>query len=248
MSAEEKTVDESFAQMQTERVHVIFTKIAQRYELFNTVSSFGACKVWLAKLVDKVPVKKDTKVLDIAGGTGDVSFELARKKHPASIVCSDLGPAMLEVARGHYLAGDSCGVPVTFAVVDAQDILFEDASFDVVTVAYGIRNMPDREKALSEMYRVLKPGGTLVCLEFSRPQNKAWRGLYSFYLKHLIPFWGRLITKDLDSFIYLGDSIRAFPPQEEFAGMLKNAGFKKVEWTNLSGGIAAIHTGVKEEA
>ena len=114
-------------------------------------------------------------------------------------------------------------------------------------MAYGIRNMPKRQQALSEMYRVLKPGGSFTCLEFSTPPNRVWRGLYHFYLKHLIPFWGGLITGDKDGFVYLSKSIKAFPDQREFARMLEEAGFVDVQWKNYTGGIAAVHTARKPE-
>ena len=118
-------------------------------------------------------------------------------------------------------------------------------SYDIITMAYGIRNMPDRARALSEMYRVLKPGGSLVCLEFSTPPNPVWRALYSFYLKHLIPFWGGLITGDKAGFVYLAKSIRAFPDQRGLAALMEQAGFHDVTWKNYTGGIAAVHVARK---
>ena len=138
-------------------------------------------------------------------------------------------------------------MPVDFEVVDAQEIPYADASYDAITMAYGIRNMPDRPRALSEMYRVLKPGGSLVCLEFSTPPNAAWRALYNFYLKHLIPFWGGLITGDRDGVVYLSKSIKAFPNQQGLARMMEDAGFTDVTWKNYTGGIAAVHVAKKPE-
>ena len=228
-----------------ERVREIFSSIAKKYERFNAISSFGAYRLWLGELVRRAPVTPQSLVLDLAGGTGDVSFALARAKRPAHIQCTDLVSEMLEVASEHYGQGRADGVAIDFEVVDAQDIPYGDASYDVVTVAYGIRNMPDRERALAEMFRVLKPGGTLACLEFSTPPNPVWRALYGFYLKHLIPFWGGLITGDREGFVYLSKSIKAFPDQRTFARMLEDAGFCDVEWTNCTGGIAAVHTARK---
>ena len=152
---------------------------------------------------------------------------------------------MLEVAKTHYDEGAGCGVPIDFDVVDAQNIPYPDNSYDIVTMAYGIRNMPDRGRALSEIIRVLKPGGTLVCLEFSTPPNPIWRALYNFYLKHMIPFWGGIITGDKEGFVYLSRSIKAFPDQKSYAAMLEDAGFHNVSWKNFTGGIAAVHTAVK---
>ena len=239
------TGKEAPAEISSERVKDIFSAIAKKYERFNAVSSFGAYKLWLAGMAKQAPIEPSHDVLDIAGGTGDVTFTMAREKRPAHIQCTDLVPEMLDVARAHYDEGAAAGVPVDFQVVDAQDIPYDDASYDVITMAYGIRNMPDRPRALAEMFRVLKPGGALVCLEFSTPPNGLWRALYSFYLKHLIPFWGGLITGDRDGFVYLARSIKAFPNQEGLAQMMRDAGFVDVTWKNYTGGIAAVHVARK---
>ncbi len=241
------TGKEAPAEISSERVKDIFSSIAKKYERFNAVSSFGAYKLWLAGMAKQAPIDSSHDVLDIAGGTGDVTFTMAREKRPAHIQCTDLVPEMLEVARAHYDEGASAGVPVDFQVVDAQDIPYDDASYDVITMAYGIRNMPDRPRALAEMLRVLKPGGVLVCLEFSTPPNGLWRALYSFYLKHLIPFWGGLITGDREGFVYLARSIKAFPDQKGLAQMMRDAGFVDVTWKNYTGGIAAVHVARKPE-
>ncbi len=245
MSIDTATGKEAPAELSSERVKSIFSQIAKKYERFNAVSSFGAYKAWLHGMMKQAPIKATDNVLDIAGGTGDVTFAVARAKHPAHIQCTDLVPEMLEVAEAHYVAGAADGVLVTFEVVDAQNIPYEDNSYDAVTVAYGIRNMPDRPRALAEMYRVLKPGGALVCLEFSTPPNAVWRGLYNFYLKHLIPFWGGLITGDKSGFVYLSKSIKAFPDQEHLAQMMREAGFENISWKNYTGGIAAVHVAHK---
>ena len=146
------------AEVSSARVKQIFSDIAKKYERFNAVSSFGAYKLWLRGMVDAAPINETSHVLDIAAGTGDVTFEVAKKKHPAHIQCTDLVNEMLDVARAHYANGAACGVNVNFEVVDAQNIPYENETFDVVTMAYGIRNMPDRQRALQEIYRVLKPG------------------------------------------------------------------------------------------
>lgn len=244
-SIDTATGQEADPELSSERVKEIFSTISQKYERFNAVSSFGAYRTWLADVVAKTPATAESDMLDIAGGTGDVTFAVARGKHPKHIQCTDLVNDMLDVARAHYADGASDGVPVDFEVVDAQDIPYADASYDIVTVAYGIRNMPERERALSEMFRVLKPGGTLVCLEFSQPENPVWHGLYDFYLKNMIPFWGGAITGDRDGFVYLSKSIKAFPDQRTFARMFEDAGFTDVTWTNHTGGIACIHVAHK---
>lgn len=248
MSIDTATGKEAPADISSERVKDIFSTIAKKYERFNAVSSFGAYKAWLSGMMRQAPISPNADVLDIAGGTGDVTFTVARAKHPRHIQCTDLVDEMLDVARIHYADGKADGVPVDFEVVDAQSIPYADASYDVITMAYGIRNMPERDRALSEMFRVLKPGGSLVCLEFSTPPNAVWRALYNFYLKHLIPFWGGLITGDREGFVYLSRSIKAFPNQQGLADMMTRAGFTDVTWKNYTGGIAAVHVAKKPEA
>lgn len=248
MSIDTATGQEAPAEISSERVKDIFSSIAKKYERFNAVSSFGAYKAWLAGMMRQATIKADDDVLDIAGGTGDVAFTVAKAKHPRHIQCTDLVDEMLDVARMHYADGAADGIPVDFEVVDAQDIPYDDATYDVLTMAYGIRNMPDRPRALAEMFRVLKPGGSLVCLEFSTPPNRVWRALYAFYLKHLIPFWGGLITGDREGFVYLARSIKAFPDQQGLASMMEAAGFKDVTWKNYTGGIAAVHVAKKPKA
>ena len=245
MSIDTATGQAAPAEVSTDRVKGIFSSIARKYERFNACSSFGAYKRWLRGMMSQAPITAASSVLDVAGGTGDVAFAVARTFHPAHIQLTDLVPEMLEVARMHLEEGAACGVPIDLQVVDAQDMPFADGSYDVVTMAYGIRNMPDRERALGEIFRVLKPGGSLVCLEFSTPSNPLWRALYGFYLRHIIPLWGRIITGDDEGFIYLSRSIKAFPDQQSFAGMLEAVGFEDVSWKNYTGGIAAAHVAKK---
>jgi len=239
------TPEASQAEVSGDAAFEIFARIAKKYELFNTVSSLGQHKRWLRRMIELCPIDEGTDLLDIAAGTGDVSFAAARMKRPAHIQITDLVPEMLEIARRHGEEGATCGVAVDFDIVDAQEIPYPDNSYDVVSTAYGIRNMPDRMRALSEAFRVLKPGGSFVCLEFSTPTGPVLKALYRFYLKYMIPFWGGLITGDRKAFIYLRESILAFPDQESFAQMLVSAGFEQVKWANCSGGITAIHCGVK---
>ena len=238
---------EAPAALSQDRVQQIFGAIAEKYRKFNAASSFGLYKRWLAEVVDAAKIAPDANLLDLAGGTGDVSYTAARRTPPAHIQLTDFVPEMLSIARLRFEQGEGCGVPVDFDVVDAQNVPYADESFDVVTMAYGIRNIPDREQALSEAFRVLKPGGTFACLEFSTPPNPVWRAMYHVYLKVMIPFWGALFTKDASGFVYLADSIKAFPDQKAFAEMLGDAGFSNVKWKNLVGGIVAVHTGEKPE-
>ncbi len=245
VSIDTATGREAPAELSSERVKDIFSSIARTYERFNALSSFGAYRAWLRGMMRQAQIGRDDVVLDLAGGTGDVTFAVAREKRPARIVCTDLVPEMLEVAREHDSDGAGCGVPIEFAVVDAQDIPYPDESFDAVTVAYGVRNMPERERALSEMFRVLRPGGSLSCLEFSTPPNPVWRALYRFYLRFCIPLWGQALTGNRSGFVYLARSIKAFPDQRALARMLEDAGFSDIAWKNYAGGIAAVHVARK---
>ena len=229
------------ANISSERVKKIFTDIAWDYERFNKYSSFGQYRSWL----DKAPIRPDSLMLDIAGGTGDVTFMACERKQPAHIILSDYTPAMLDVAQTRLDAGEANGVPIVLAVVDGQNIPFDDDVFDIVTMSYGIRNMPEREKALSEMYRVLRPGGALCVLEFSTPPNPLMRLGYDVYLRWGIPAWGKIVTGDDSGFVYLANSIKAFPDQEGFSKMLYDAGFSRVEYTNVTFGVAAVHIAYK---
>ncbi len=235
------------AELSTKRVHAIFSSIAKRYERFNALSSFGAYKGWLERMAAVADIESTDIVLDVAGGTGDVSFLMAERKHPAMVVCTDLVPEMLEVACGKQDRGRGGDVEMAFAVADGQELPFDDGSFDAVTMAYGLRNMPERERALSEVMRVLTPGGSFTCLDFSTPGNPVLRQLYEVYLHSMIPFWGKVVCGDDSGFRYLADSIQAFPDQRGVAALLEEAGFEAVRWHDLTGGIACVHTAVKPE-
>lgn len=227
------------------RVKGIFSEIARQYDLFNALSSFGIYKSWLRAVARTVACTGEDVMLDVAGGTGDVAFTICDACPPASVELTDFTPEMLDVARERILAGANMGVPVTLNVVDAQDLPYEDGSFTLVTCAYGLRNFTDRHRAMREAARVLKPGGRYVALEFATPPNAVWRVLYRFYLQHMIPFIGGLVTGDRSGFEYLRDSIRAFPPQDAIARELREAGFSQVGYENRTGGIVAIYRAVK---
>ena len=231
------------AEVSQQRARAIFTQIAGQYERFNHASSFGQDRRWLKRLVAKANITGTSRVLDVAGGTGEVTFAICRMRHPAHILLTDYTPAMLQVAHQRMQAGEARSVPVDTMVVDAQDMPFEDASFDVVTMAYGIRNMPDRMAALREIRRVLAPGGTVAILEFSTPPVAVCRAFYHAYLRWGIPAWGQHFTGNREDFEYLASSIRAFPNQEQFAQMMHDAGLQDVNYENLSFGAVAIHTG-----
>jgi len=227
-----------------ERVKGIFSSIADRYDVFNAMASLGIDRSWRRELVRACALTPASRVLDLASGTGDVAFALANLGHPAEVVATDFVPEMLAVAE-KKAAENPPDVPVSFSVADAQDLPFPDESFDVVTVAFGVRNFPDRERNFAEVLRVLKPGGRYVILEFSRPPFGPWRGIYHVYLRQAIPLIGGALTGDRAGFVYLNDSIRQFPRQEALAAELRDAGFSAISWTDLTGGIVALHTAVK---
>lgn len=223
------------------RVNDIFRQIARRYETFNALSSLGIYRAWLRRVAKTAACKPTDAVIDVAGGTGDVSFELVRVCPPASIELTDFTKEMLDVADEHIAAGAAQGVPVRTRVADALDLPYPDASFDVYTVAYGLRNFTDRQLSMREARRVLRKGGTYVALEFSTPKNPAWRTIYNVYLGHVIPFVGGALTHDRPGFDYLVSSIREFPPQSVVVGELEAAGFGDVSYDLCSGGIATIY-------
>lgn len=228
----------------TERVRTIFSSIAGRYDTFNALASLGIDRGWRKRLVKACALNADSRVLDLCAGTGDVSLAIAAQAAPREIVVTDFTPEMLEIAAEKAAAYDG-PTKLEFEWADAQDLPFEHETFDVVTVAFGVRNLPNREANFAEVLRVLKPGGRYVILEFSRPGFAPWRGVYHTYLRHAIPAIGGALTGDRAGFVYLNDSIRQFPDQPHLAAELREAGFSVISWDDLSGGIVALHTAVK---
>jgi demethylmenaquinone methyltransferase/2-methoxy-6-polyprenyl-1,4-benzoquinol methylase len=228
----------------TERVRSIFARIAPGYDAFNAVASFGIDRSWRRVLVRDAGLTPASRVLDLAAGTGDLSLALARQGRPASVLGTDFSPEMLEVAKRKAASYDG-SAELAFEVQDAQALSLPDESFDVVTVAFGVRNFPDRAANFREVLRVLRPGGRYLVLEFSRPPFAPFRALYHSYLDVGIPLIGGLLTRDRASFVYLNRSIRSFPSQEALAEELRGAGFREVSWRNLTFGVVAIHTAVK---
>lgn len=224
----------------TDRVKGIFTHIAPSYDLFNILSSFGIDRLWRRATVRLSKPTHKSVMLDLAAGTGDLTMAFARLGRPASILSTDFVPEMLEVGK-KKAAGYEGPTKIRFEVVDAQDLPFDDESFDIVTIAFGVRNLPDRAANFREVRRVLKPGGRYVILEFSRPPVPLVRWFYHVYLRFVIPNLGGLLTGDKPSFQYLNDSIRAFPTQLALATELHSAGFTQVNWHNLTFGIVAVH-------
>ncbi len=223
------------------RVRGIFQKIARRYEMFNALSSLGIYRSWLGRVARLAACEPTDRVIDVAGGTGDVTFEVIRTCPPASVELTDFTKEMLDVADEHIAAGAARGVPVRTRVADAMALPYEDDAFDVYTMAYGLRNFSDRELSMREASRVLRPGGRYVALEFSTPTNPAWRAVYNVYLGHVIPFVGGVLTHDRAGFDYLVSSIREFPPPAQIVRELEQSGFTSVTCHPCTGGIATIY-------
>lgn len=223
-------------------VREVFDSVAGRYDIMNDLMSAGLHRVWKAFAIAQSGVREGSRVLDVAGGTGDLSLAFAKKVGPRGQVwLTDINNAML--ARGRDRLTDK-GYLVPAAQCDAEKLPFPDNWFDCVTVAFGLRNMTHKDKALAEMQRVLKPGGRLLVLEFSQ----IWKPLasaYDFYSFKVIPKVGELVTNDAASYQYLAESIRMHPGQEELKTMMEQAGFDRVDYFNLALGVVALHRGFK---
>ncbi len=226
-----------------ERVAEVFHSVADKYDLMNDVMSFGIHRLWKNTAMSLSGVKRGQQVLDLAGGTGDLTKRLSKRVGPEGrVVLSDINESMLEEGRKRLINEGIVG-NVEFKQINAEEIPFEDQTFDLVTIGFGLRNVTDKLKALKEMKRVLKPGGRLLVLEFSQPVIPGLGKLYDFYSFNIIPRMGELIAKDGDSYRYLTESIRMHPGQEELKAMMLEAGFDEVDYKNLTGGIVAIHRG-----
>jgi len=224
------------------RVRSVFDSVAPKYDLMNDLMSAGLHRLWKAYTVMVANLREGSQVLDIAGGTGDLALAFAKKVGSSGrVVHTDINEAMLRVGRDRLL---DAGVVLPTLVCDAEQLPFPDAHFDVVSVAFGLRNMTHKDEALAEMCRVLKPGGKLLVLEFSKvaqPLAKA----YDWYSFSVLPKLGQLIAGDADSYRYLAESIRMHPGQQELKAMMHEAGFGHVDYHNLTGGVVALHVGIK---
>jgi demethylmenaquinone methyltransferase/2-methoxy-6-polyprenyl-1,4-benzoquinol methylase len=222
----------------------VFHSVASRYDLMNDLMSGGLHRAWKRALVAAAnpPRERPFALLDVAGGTGDVAFRLKAAGGPAtSVTVIDINPDMLAIGRTRATARGLEGI--RFVEGNAEALPFPDRSFDVVTIAFGIRNVPRIEAALAEAQRALKLGGRFLCLEFSTVDVPGLDALYNFYSLNVIPLIGRAVTGDGEAYRYLVESIRRFPPPEHFAGMLRQAGFARVAYSPLTGGIVALHSG-----
>ena len=226
------------------RVRGVFDSVADNYDLMNDMMSFGIHRLWKRYAINMAGLQPGQQVLDLAGGTGDLTRLMAPRVEPGGhIILSDINAAMLAVGRERLLDNGIHG-NVTFAQANAEQLPFPDNTFDLVTMAFGLRNVTDKQQALGSIHGTLKPGGRLLVLEFSQPVA-ALKPAYDFYSFNILPRIGRLIAKDEDSYRYLAESIRMHPDQQTLKGMLEQAGFERCDVHNLAGGIVAIHSGYK---
>ena len=237
-----QTVDED---QKAGMVHEVFTNVASKYDVMNDVMSMGIHRVWKDAMMDWLAPRPGQRLLDVAGGTGDVAFRfLDRAGEGAQATVCDMTASMLEEGRKRAEAAQ-LSERLEWVVGDAMALPFSDNSFDVYTISFGIRNVVRIPDALSEAYRVLRPGGRLMVLEFSQLPNAAMQKAYDLYSFNVIPVMGKLIANDRESYQYLVESIRKFPDQEAFAALIRSAGFGQVKYRNLTMGIAALHSGWK---
>lgn len=225
-------------------VHGVFSSVASRYDVMNDLMSVGIHRVWKNAMMDWLAPRNGQRLLDVAGGTGDIAFRFLQRAPGAEVTVCDMTESMLVEGRERAEAGKYAD-RLAWVTGDAMALPFPDNSFDRYTISFGIRNVTRVPDALAEAYRVLRPGGRLVVLEFSQMPVPAMQWAYDRYSFNVIPAMGKAVTGDRDSYQYLVESIRKFPDQDSFATMIREAGFGRVQWRNLSMGIAALHSGWK---
>ncbi|WP_010324718.1 bifunctional demethylmenaquinone methyltransferase/2-methoxy-6-polyprenyl-1,4-benzoquinol methylase UbiE [Marinobacterium stanieri] len=227
------------------RVADVFHSVAGKYDLMNDLMSGGIHRLWKRLTIDQSGVRRGHKVLDIAGGTGDLTRKFARMVgQEGKVVLADINDSMLKVGRDKLLNSGVTG-NVEYVQANAECLPFDDNTFDVITIAFGLRNVTDQNAALASMLRVLKPGGKLMILEFSKTDNPALTKMYDFYSFNILPQMGKVIAGDAESYRYLAESIRKHPDQETLKGMMDSAGFVNTRYQNMTGGVVALHTGIK---
>jgi demethylmenaquinone methyltransferase/2-methoxy-6-polyprenyl-1,4-benzoquinol methylase len=244
-----ETIDFGYKQVDRDEkqglVANVFNSVAKKYDVMNDVMSFGIHRLWKRYTIDCSGVRKGMKVLDIAGGTGDLTAQFSRRVGPTGeVVLADINQAMLDVGRDK-LRNMGIVDNVDYVQANAEELPFDSDSFDIITIAFGLRNVTDKQKALESMFRVLKPGGRLLVLEFSKPVPPLLSQAYDFYSFNVLPKMGQLVAGDAESYQYLAESIRMHPDQETLKGMMETAGYEQVTFQNLTGGIVALHRGFK---
>lgn len=227
------------------RVAEVFHSVADKYDVMNDVMSFGVHRLWKRLTIDAAGAKQGSQVLDLAGGTGDLASKFARiVGKSGKVVLSDINASMLENGRKR-LTDQGIAGNIEYVQANAECLPFADNTFDIITIAFGLRNVTNKDAALRSMFRVIKPGGRLLVLEFSKPVLPGLAPLYDQYSFKLLPMMGKLIANDADSYRYLAESIRMHPDQATLQGMMEAAGFERVTYTNMTGGIVALHKGFK---
>lgn len=229
----------------TGRVRQVFESVADNYDLMNDLMSFGVHRLWKRFTLGQTGLKPGQWALDVAGGSGDLALGMARQVgDTGKVFLTDINPAMLARGRAKLVdAGASANVE--YMLADAEQLPFEPGSFHCVTIGFGLRNVTRKQRALESMFRVLRPGGRLLVLEFSQPTAPGLKPLYDSYSFRVLPLLGKYVAKDEASYRYLAESIRMHPDQETLKGMLHSAGFSRCDYFNLSGGIVALHRGYK---
>lgn len=223
----------------------VFHSVAAKYDVMNDLMSFGIHRIWKRFTIDCSGVRRGQRVLDLAGGTGDLAAKFSRMVgEQGQVVLADINDSMLKMGReklrDHGIVGN-----ISYVQANAEALPFPDNYFDCITISFGLRNVTDKDKALRSMFRVLKPGGRLLVLEFSKPLLEPLSKAYDAYSFHVLPKIGELVVKDPDSYRYLAESIRMHPDQDTLKGMMVAAGFENVNYFNLTGGIVALHRGFK---
>lgn len=228
-------------------VSEVFSSVAGKYDLMNDAMSMGMHRLWKHAMVDQLMLRPGMALLDVASGTADIA-KLCQLREPSlKIIATDINADMLSAGKDQQFnrTGTNNAASIAYAVADGSALPVASRSVERVSIAFGIRNIPDIDAALAELYRALKPGGKFVCMEFSKPSVTWLQRVYDSYSFQVIPWLGEMIGKDRAAYQYLVESIRTFPTQDQFARMIINAGFSRVKYVNLSGGIVAIHSGVK---
>jgi demethylmenaquinone methyltransferase/2-methoxy-6-polyprenyl-1,4-benzoquinol methylase len=237
-----KTVDKAD---KVNMVADVFHSVAAKYDVMNDLMSFGVHRLWKRFTIDCSGVRRGQTVLDLAGGTGDLTAKFSRLVGPeGQVFLADINDSMLKVGREKLRDKGIVG-NVEYVQANAEELPFEDNSIDIITIAFGLRNVTDKDKALASMLRVLKPGGRLLVLEFSKPEHELLNKAYDFYSFNILPKMGQLVANDSESYQYLSESIRMHPNQETLKSMMVDVGFEQIEYFNLTGGIVALHRGYK---
>ncbi len=247
MPEHDKTTHFGYQQVPVEekakKVADVFHSVANKYDVMNDLMSMGVHRLWKMFTLNQAGARPGMRVLDLAGGTGDLAMKFAGQVgSTGEVVLADINSSMLEEGRRRLIDKGIVG-NVRYAQVNAECLPFEDDSFDIITIAFGLRNVTDKDAALRSMRRVLKPGGKLLVLEFSRPISSTFNKIYDLYSFTALPLMGKLITGDADSYRYLAESIRMHPDQETLKKMMEDAGFERCDYHNLSGGVVALHSG-----